>query len=493
MENETELLKSISFDTVCKERFGESMGSKEVLKALQEEMEADIMKAMAINSISGGGGFGDLGPLRLEDLDNTMSSVLYRHEHLVLQRWLPRHPAKQLIFQYNIQESYGNNRGRAAFIEGGGPGGSISRFSRHTAQIRFMGIQGGITHQATMLKEGGITLDPVAKENADRTLDLLANIERQLIWGDSALTDVNANVLEYDGLYKQLNTLCPPENVFDLRGQPLDLKILDEIALIMHDARFTNDFSKFRMFSPGSVITDLSQQIRVDPVTGASLARRQLPTGAVPSYDPGAIYDGYTTQFGKIPFTSSVFMEPCPGGIPVTDAADAYGTAVAITSAVAASDATSKMTAGTFYYFLSGLYDSGESLPSAGTSVIVASGQKVTVTITISTQRAELRGYRVYRGTLSDMSDAGWVADVPEISGAASFVDRNGIIPNTHIAMVLEGHEDNLMLAQLAPLMRFPLPPVKTTLPFYYLLYHTLIVKIPKRQFLIKNIGRLSA
>jgi hypothetical protein len=491
--DEKELLKSISFDAVCRERFGESMGSTEVLKALQDEMQADIQKAMAINSIDGGGGFGDLGPLRLEDLDSTMSSVLYRHEHLVLQRWLPRHPAKQLIFQYNIQESYGNNRGRAGFIEGGGPGGSISRFSRHTAQIRFMGIQGGITHQATMLKEGGITLDPVAKENADRTLDLLANIERQLIWGDSTLTDVNGNVLEYDGLYKQLNDNCPDENIFDLRGAQFSLKVLDEIALIMHDARFTNDFSKFRMFAPGSVITDLSQQIRVDPLSGASLSRRMIPTGSVPSYDPGAVYDGYTTQFGKIPFTSSVFMQPCPGGVPVADTSEAFGTAVTIASVVAGSSTTSQMEAGTYYYTIAALYDSGESMPSAGVSVVVAEGQKATVNITPSSQRTELRGYRVYRATEADLSDAGWVADVPDDASSSVFVDLNDVIPNTSIALVLEGHEDNLMIAQLAPMMRFPLPPVKTTLPFYYLLYHTLLVKVPKRQFLIKNIGRPAA
>lgn len=487
-----DLQKSISFDHVARSRFGEDMGSQEVLEALRENMADEIQKAMAINTISGGGGYGNFDALRLEDLDDTMSKVLFTRQHFVFQREFARVPALQVTHQYNVKKRYGSGRGRPFFREGDGPGGSTSRYERKSAQVRFLGVEGGITHQATMLKQGGIQVRPVEEENENRVMELMEETERAILFGDSSLVDSAGNVIEYDGIVKQILANAPAENIIDLRGAPFSLEALDEAALIMHDRRYTSDFRNFRMYSPGSVLTDLSKAIRYDPVTGSILQRIAIPGGGGDrGIDPGVVYNGYTTQFGRIPFTGSVFMQRTAAHSPLSQSVDATGVAPTVAGAAAA-DATSKMDAGTHWYFISSVYDNGESLPHAGTSVTLTSGQRANLTITRPGTFDRLRGYNVYRSQTNDVTKARWVALVGGADQASVvFSDLNANIPDTEIVLLLETSEENLEVAQLAPMMRFPLAPVKTTIPFYYLMYHVPIVKIAERQFVFKNVGRL--
>jgi hypothetical protein len=97
-------------------------------------------------------------------------------------------------------------------------------------------------------------------------------------------------------------------------------------------------------------------------------------------------------------------------------------------------------------------------------------------------------GVRLYRGTLADGSDAKWIANLP--IATVSYVDRNQQIPGTGYVFILERSPENLVLAQMTPLLRFPLAVVNTTIEFLLLLYHTLVVKVPERQYIYKNVGR---
>lgn len=478
-------LMTKSFDDVSQLDWG--ISSEERVRYLEKNQQEALAKAMGVNSLAGGGGFGDFGALRIEDLDATMTKVLYNRTHFVLQRWINKETADQLVFQYNVQHSYGDSRARPGFREGWGPGSSNASYSRETAVIKFLGIEGGYTHQLGQMNRG-TQLDPVATENENRSIQLLELVERQLTWGDSSLLDETGQVVEYDGLYKQIKANAPAENIIDMRDEPFDLDVLSDVGLILHDYRYMNDFSQIRMFSPGQVLTDLSKTLDEGD-------RRMLGgLGSQPEggYVPGTPIRGFLTQFGPIMFTPSVFMQPCPGNKPRTLAKDAFGSSTTIASATPGADATgtSQIEAGTVYYFVGVLYASGESVVSAGVSATPTPGQKVAVTVNRSAQLDQIRGYRVYRGETSVADDAGWVADIPDSAVSITFTDLNDVIPNTNIALILCNGDENLMIAQLAPLMRFAQPVFKTTLPFYYLLYHTLLVKAASRMFLIRNIGR---
>lgn len=492
----SDLIKS--FDQIARETYGDSFGSAE---ALAEVMAAgnDLAKAMASTTIAGQS-FGDLGALRLEDLDSTMTAVLFKAEHLKLQRWIQRTPARQLIWQYDVQQAYGNSRASTGFAEGLGPSGDISKYARKTAQIMFKGKMGGITHQATMMRQG-MLIDPVAAENQNRTLSLLENVERELAWGRADFTDQQGNVINYDGIWNQmrLGSGVPAENVIDMRGAPMDFETFDRISQTFVDQRFITDFSRVKAFMFGTTATDLSQLLR-------QADRRELGgLGSQPAagYVPGAPIRGFQSQFGFIPFEHSVFMEPCPGKRPpdtsLGEVVSTLSQASIPGGGLAASGSTSKLDAGTYFYFIGTLYSDGETSPSntGGSAISATPTATQNVTITINRPGAidsTLRGYRVYRGTTSDPKLARWIGEVadPHTGTTATFVDTGDIIPGTDAMFVLEGSPENLVIPQLAPLMRFPLPPNQTTLPFYLLLYHTLVLRAPSRQFVVYNIGRLS-
>jgi hypothetical protein len=490
-----ELVKS--FDQICRETFGDAFGSSEAL-AEYAASGMELQKAMASTTVAGQA-YGDFGALRLEDLDSTMTAVLFKAEHLKMQRWIARTPARQLIWQYDVQTAYGNSRGMSGFAEGLGPAGGISKYARKTAQIMFKGRMGGITHQASMMRSG-MLIDPVAAENSNRTLELLEVIERELVFGMASMTDQAGNVINYDGLFYQIknNAATPPENIIDMRGAPLDFSVFDNIAQIMADQRFITDFGRVKAFMGGAVKADMSQLLRQQD-------RRVLGgLGSQPDggYVPGAPIGGYQSQFGYIPFEHDIFLEPVAGKRPVNvSAGDPVSTLTQANIAgggLAASGTGSQLAAGTYYYFVGTLYADGETGPSntggSAISVAATAGQGVTVTITRpGAIDPSLRGYRLYRGVSNDPNAARWIADVadPHTGTTLTYTDTNQIIPGTDIMLILEGSPENLVIAQLAPLMRFPLPPNQTTLPFYLLLYHTLVNRAPQRQFLVYNIGRL--
>jgi hypothetical protein len=473
-----------SFDDMSQDLWG--ITSQGRIEELQQGRVDGLMKAMGVNSLTGGGGLGDFGALRVEDLDPVMTKVLFNRTHLVMQRALSKEIADQLVYQYNVQHGYGDSRAEPGFREGWGPGSSNAEYTRETAIIRYLGIERGYTHQLGEMRRG-TQVDPVQAENENGTLAFLELVERALTWGDSSLIDETGQTVAYDGLYKQIRAGAPAENVIDLRGDPFDLDILQDIGLIYHDYRFTNDFSRVRMFGPGQVFSDISKQY-----TDPAITRRMLGnTGPEGGYVDGAPVRGYETQFGTILFQPSVFMQRVPGNKPRTLVKGSFGAATTIASATAGADVsgTSEMDSGTYYYFVGVIYNSGESVVSAGVSATPSNGQQVTLLLNRTTQTDVVRGYRIYRGYTSDPSKAGWIGDVPDAPSGITFIDRNDIIPNTNIALVLEMSPENLAVAQLAPFMRLQQPIFKTTLPFYFVLYHTLIMKAPSRQFLIRNIG----
>ncbi len=492
-----ELIKS--FDQICRETFGDNFGSAEALAEYMAQGQ-EIQKAMASTTVAGQS-YGDYGALRLEDLDSTMTSVLFRAEHLKLQRWLARTPARQLIWQYDVQTAYGNSRGMSGFAEGLGPAGGVSRYQRKTAQIMFKGRMGGITHQASMMRSG-MLIDPVAAENSNRTLELLETVERELVFGRADMTDQAGNVINYDGLFYQIknNSATPSENIIDMRGQPLTFDTFETIGQILADQRFISDFTRVKAFMGGAVKADLATLLR-------QADRRMMGGyGSQPAggYVPGTPFGGYQSQFGFIPAEHDIFLEPVAGKKPVNtvlgEVASTLTQAVIPGGGLAASGSGTLLGAGTYFYFVGTLYADGETSPSnTGGSAIsqaATAGQQIVITINRpGSIDPSLRGYRLYRGTSSDPTAARWIADVPDphTGTNTTYTDTNQIVPGTDIMLVLEGSPENLVIAQLAPLMRYPLPPNQTTLPFYLLLYHTLVVRAPQRQFLVYNIGRLPA
>lgn len=478
-----------------------------------DQTMADLAKAMSTTNL--GGSFGDATPLRLQNLDATMTSVLYEEQHFVLWNWLERVPSIQPYFEWNDRLSYGDDRSFPAFAEGGTPPGATAQFSRNGIYIRYFGTRRGITHQMALTGQlGGSMVDPVAEENRDGAMALLSRTEHNFLFGDHNITDNYGNVTNYDGLIlalqngtqyvgaSQSNQLpsnyAAGQNILDMKGQYLDFSNIEDIARILAEEGYVTNFRNVRAFMSPTVLADLSN---VKMTSEFKLLPQSQPYG----YYPGAPLAGYQSNFGFIPFTYDLFMKragmtdqsPITAGqqSPATPscavaAGSGSGSQFLATNGAGGSDA------GTYYYWVTAGNDSGETVASASASAVVAAGQVVTVTITPGSSNGQpLTYYRVYRGTVNSPTDkgTGCIATIAANgSNNVTYTDVNSWRPQTGMFLVVDRSPANLAIAQMCPMMKWPLAITSTTVEWLILLYHAMVVKAPQRMFLVKNIGRLN-
>jgi len=504
-------------------RFGKSLGFNQNLgreyfgPTFQgDQTLADLAKAMATENI--GSGYGDDTPLRLQNLDATMTSVLFEAQHLVKWNWFERVPSIQPLYEWVDRLAYGDDRGSAAFMEGGSPAGGTAQFSRNQIYVRWFGVRRGITHQMALTGQlGGAMVDPVKEENRDGALQLLSRIEKNFVWGDHNIPDNSGNTVNYDGLVLALengtqyvdgntqnqmpNYYTGGQNVIDLMGAPPDFQIFEGIGRILAERAFLVDFRNVRAFMSPSVLEDLAKIKFVEEY-------KPLLQEPYRGFYSGAPLTGHQTNFGFIPFTYDIFLKragftdqpplaagqqsPATPTVALQAGAPTGGTVSDFvgTNGAGASDA------GTYYYWVTAANDSGESVASASQSVVVSVGQVVTATITPGSSNGQpVTKYFIYRGTVNNPYDSatGCIAIVAANgSNAVTYTDTNSWRPQQGMILVLERTPSNLAIAQMLPMLKWPLAIQSTTVEWLVLLYHALVVKAPQRLFLVKNIGRLN-
>jgi len=541
---------------------------------------------------------GETSALRLENLDNTMTSVLATAEHLKIFRFLHKEPSKQPFYQWNRRESYGSTRGFFGFTEGGLPTGGKGQWSRNGTYVKFLGTKGGVTHPAVLTNIlGGMSVDPVAEDQLGRTMDFMQRIERQVMYGDEDIVDSTGTDSNYDGLVKLL-TNQRSKNVIDLAGKPLTMDTLANIASRLVSEGKLLSFSDVTLFMSPQNIEDFGKLRYSTTLSstnavggpGTTVDRADLTTSARTNLLAGLSIVGQATSFGVIPFEWSIFTEPVEGGdmLSVGDpnspsapgntisaASDGYFATDVTQGIGACANATAKSnfdgTKG-YFYRVSSVNDAGESTtvlltPTTMTRQIPTSSQEVRLRFprVSGSGLNAARAYRIYRaekpvgeilgtgttvisGTAgppdtrvynyiqgaapaANAVDAqgnsvwkfvGYVADPagPNSSQAnvadgtygpkgvfqnspsetyVTFVDRNGtselynnFMPSTNIAPLICRNSADLCIAQMSPLLKMPLAPVSTTFEYLLLLYHTLVLKAPERQFIFKNVGKLN-
>jgi hypothetical protein len=474
-----------SFNQLAKSQYGTAWGGAD---EYVEKLSAPLSKALATGPVNGQS-YGNGTALVLQNLDSIMTSVLFTEEQLVKQRFIDRVPSINPTYQWNKRNTYGTGRGAVGFAEGQiGPVGNAA-WSRNTETVRFFGVQRGTTIIANIAGAlGGMFDNPIEEEEYDGTMQLLSSVERSLVWGNSTITDPSGNPIFYDGFYRKLRYGgYSNSNIIDLRGQPMTFDVFSDIAARQQKNYVTNTRNMASFMDPDTLQTLQLQK---------NLAERRM-MGTSPSdggYVAGTPIKGYDTSLGFLPFIPDVFLEPVQTKFPLTTADfGAPATPVTVASAVAAPTAgqVSKWVsadAGTVYYSVGAFNANGESLPLVTTGVAAIAGSVVTLTITkVNTSY----GYRVYRGTQPNGSDAQWIGEVAESGSATTaFVDDNFLLPGTSVSLVVEKSQQNVVIPQMAPLLKLPLAVQNTTIPFGLLYLHTLAVKAPERQFLIINIGK---
>ncbi len=508
----------------------------------------DFERALASTNL--GAGYADGTAMATLNLDTTMTSVLYDNQHLVLWNWLNRVPSINPLYQWTERDQYGSVRGGFGFTQGGLPPTGIGRWTRNQATVCFFGVRRGITDveaQSGLL--GGVMVDPVQEEDRDGAFQALGLAERNFTFGDPTVTDPLGNTVNYAGLLMQLldggsfnsqyfgpNTGSTTQalngsqhygraaagvNVLDLQGKYLEFGDMNNIAATLYNRGYLGSFANLRAFMTPDTLTDFSN---MRAFTERRLLTPEIPTGRNGiGFTTGEPIPGHMTQFGLIPFTASIFLQETPGGqahvngaVPEGDSPPAQPTFTAsaeavptgVTSYFLVTNGIGGDDAGTYYYWVSAAGDLGESLPVGtvpasasvptpdGVAVTVAVGEVVSLTITPGASNGQaVTRFRVYRGTVNELADPsttiiGHVSVNPVQPTAQSFIDNNSTRSGTSIALFLERTPNNLAVAQLAPLTKYPLAIVATKVEWLLLLYHVIALKARQRAFLVLNIGR---
>ena len=497
-----------SFDALLQEAgFGENYNGDAYIRDMGEQ----LMKAITNSGyLEGTAPAADATSLRLQNLDATMTSVLFTEEYLKIFKSLPRVPSIQPFFEWNRRLSYGGGRTSAGFGEGGIPKGGVSSWARFNATVRFMGVKGGITHQAlTTGMLGGMQISPVEEENRNRTLELLEKIERGMLFNLAAILDESGNTVNYDGILQQMDALSlissvAPNNVIDLQGGPLLPETLENMSEYLYSTAWIGSLDRYISFQTPGTLSDFSKLRNGTGVTPASL-ERFFRDGGQTQYIDGLPFNGYQSNFGTIRFEPSLFMERVKLGRPLLAANEIAAITVADVGSPASppapvgtpgTNAAALIPTGSYYYVASAFNDSGESLGVVSASASTPTKpQQVSLVITRVTGATGYRIYRTNGGTSAkDINgvNARWIADVPQPgSGNATYVDTNQIVPGTGLFVFIRPDVEDIVIAQMSPLIKFPLAVVSTTIEFIYMLYHTMAIKAPERHFVIKNIGRL--
>ena len=472
------MFTNLGFDAMCKAQgFGYT----------GDDVVENLKKALATTT-SGAGGIGS-GPLMLQNLDGTMSEVLATQKHLKLFNYLAKVPSAQPYYEYNKHKGFGSRRGAIGFNQGGTPTGGTSAFERLGIYNKFLGVKRGVTHQLNVTNQmGGSFEDPNLRENKDGTLELLVRLERELLFGMKSITDESGNEVHFDGLLTDMATNYSA-NVIDLEGQPFTFEHLDDSAenLVTNGKLITVD-GMTNFMSP-HVRAGINKQYQ-----DRNVVRHNKDGGRDAQYQPGFRVPSYESEFGDFAFDHSILFEEVEGNSPVAAAEASAPAAPATVTLAAATDATSKMVAGTYYYSVAAFNDKGEGLPKVSAGQAVTTGQKCTATIARVTGAT---GYRVYRGTQSDGSDAEWIGRIPQpASGDATFVDQNlwrtvdaNGKKSNGLAVMIDQDPADICFAQMTPLIKFPQPIEGTTIPFLLLLYGVLVPKNKERIRIYKNAG----
>jgi hypothetical protein len=453
-------------------------------------VEEYFSKALGTNN-SGAGGH-QSGPLMLENLDAMMTEVLITEQHFKLFNALPKVPSSQPYYEYNVRKGFGSNRaGGAGFRQGGAPKGGVSAFERKGIYNKYAGVKGGVTHQMIMAgQNGGAFVDPVVQENRDRTLELLEKVERETVFGQKAIKDENGEEVNYDGLLTQLAADFAA-NVIDMKGAPLDFAQLDLAAKDLITTGKQPTVNGYTAMASTHVLDGLNQQF-----ASRNMQRFNKDVATGQQYTPGTVLNKYDTQFGTFAFDYSILFNEVEGGVPNAAAPSGAPSTPAITTQpAAADDAAGQHLVDTYYYSIAAFNDTGESLPVVTDPIAVTDATtKVTIVVT---RKDGATGYRIYRGLLADGSDAKWIAKVAQpANGNLTFVDKgenytldaNGK-ESDGLCILYKPDPRDLVVAQMSPLMKMPLPIEGTTFPFLLLLYMVPVIKAPERIKIFKNCG----
>lgn len=439
---------------------------------------ADLKKALSAGQdvndpgVAAGVGF----PLRVESLEATMKNLTFEMDEIKLFKTIPKVPATNTVEEFNRLVSYGSGGTRrfnlGFMTEGDLPEEEDSTYERVTMLIKYLGVTGRVTHVANTIRAA--TGNVIALETMNKTMELLKNLENALFFGDSSLIPE-----QYDGLFKLISDGAP-DNVIDLRGQPLTEEKLNDMLLQIRD---NFGMATDAYFSTG-VFADLAKQV---------YDRQRFAYAPAPGV-LGATITAFQGQHGRINMHDHVFIQEGPE-VPSSGLGkpDRRPLAPTITVAPAAgADPLSEFVtgdAGTYIYQVVAGNRFGLSTPVVSAGVATVAGDGVTFTVQDGGQNTTF--YEIYRSRPGGAAGtARLMRRVARTAATQVITDRNSDIPGTSQGFVLMQNQRSFSWAQLLPMTRIPLAAIDTSIRWAQVCYGGVKLYTPAKNIVVKNIGR---
>lgn len=432
----------------------------------------ELNKALATNSAIGSDG----SALIPQSLETTLKVTTYRLKELKLWPRLFKKAAENTVEEYNVLNSYGAEE-NPFMPEGGLPNEDASEYLRETGLVKFMGTTRSITHPMTLVRTVGVNNSIVDQEDSNGTIHLLKLLEVALFYANDKL-----NPLAFKGFKQQIIERAP-ENVIDLRGEPLTAQVMEDI-----DLRAADNWGEIdTLYCTTRAKANLSKSM-----LGTDKMLRLIPQSAT-STQLGMTVDKYDGNNSQFDITShkmirentrpkSLIIDTLQGRVLV-------GPVIAATPVAAANlNVSSRLSAGTYTYMVSAVNDVGEGLPCLPTApVAMAVNDGVQLQIT---NVPGARYYRIYRNRAGEQTL--YLMDEVKSTGGqfTAYVDRGFWIPGCSLAFGLYVDGDQGMsFKQLAPLMKLPLAQINTSIRWSILLYGMLQIYQPRKQIMLINVG----
>ena len=423
------------------------------------QAQSDLSKALDTGgySTSNAG-----GPLIGQSLENTVHIVTFDiQRHIPLFKRIVKQPAFATVEEYNRLLSYGE--GGAFFNDGGLPGEDDATYERVSEKIKFMGCQGEVT--GPMMLAGRAKYgDILAMQVYNRTAFLLKKIEEALFNSN----DVNDS-LAFRGIFQQVAEGAP-NNIIDKRGNPLELSDIEDAATIIAD---NYGFATLGIFGVQTK-ADLSKLLY--PST-----RFNSPGQAAAA---GIPMNTYASANGDVELMSDIWL--MPGGVPLTSANKGAPNTPAAPVCTQVASIGSLLVQGTYYYKVSAVSSSGESLAISGDAAVVINAADKGAQLVI-TNVTDAKSYKIYRGaTATAVKYMDEIAT--QVGATTTYVDDGSEIPGTAKSIIMD--EQQLALKQLLPVRKVDLARISDSTRWMQIAYLTLVLYAPKRFVIFKNVGR---
>ncbi len=410
------------------------------------------------------------GALRVESLEATLKVVTYRMEHVKFWRSIPKLPAFSTVEEYNRLKEYGSDAGGFT-QEGALPETDDATYQRTVGYVKFLGTTREVTLPMTLVRPAHGNI--IALETQNGVMWILKKLERALFFGNSA------NIAEeFDGIEKQLldDTDASLVNIIDMRDENITEDVVNNCAQLVYQGYGVAN----KLYAPPKAIASFintlypkERYLLPPPVEGR--------VGITPR--------SVATITGDIVLEPDIFLNP-PSIPSSAVGAKAPASPASVSVGAPASDPQSKFSAsdaGTYKWAVTAINRYGESAKTESSSVAVASGQSVTLTITDGAGTYPTQAYRIWR-TNPGGSTYGYVTTIPRTGTDTQWTDRNEDLPGRLKAFVLEEDQMTLSFRQLASMMKVPLATIAASIRWMQLLYGVPLLYAPRRVVILKNI-----